>query len=116
MTLPETSCRGYYFPIVYLLGHVLVTKIQVHSCFSIDAENLRRTTLHRTDTVYRNLSLGARDTGSGRDVNVYRVHYLNFVDGICLLPAHLRASNHCPVNLSGAPNEPNQTKAVKMHF
>ena len=55
MTLPKTS-RGYYFPIVNLLGHVSVTKIPVH--FLIDAENLRRSTLYRTD-IYRNFSLGA---------------------------------------------------------
>ena len=47
---------GYDFPIANLLGYVSVTKIRVHSF--IDAENLRRTTLHRTD-IYRNLSLGA---------------------------------------------------------
>ena len=41
---------------MYLLGHVSLTKIRVHSL--IDAENLRRTTLHRTD-IHRNLSLGA---------------------------------------------------------
>ena len=35
------------FPIANLLGNVPVTKILVHSF--IDAENLRRTSLHRTD-------------------------------------------------------------------
>ena len=44
---PSENVRGYDFPIAYLLGHVSVTKIRVHSF--IDAENLRRTTLHRTD-------------------------------------------------------------------
>ena len=53
---PSENVRGYDFPIANLLGHVSVTKIRVHSF--IDAENLRRTTLHRTD-IYRNLSLGA---------------------------------------------------------
>ena len=44
MTLSKTI-RGYYFPIVNLLGYISVTKLRVHSF--IDAENLRRTTLHR---------------------------------------------------------------------
>ena len=55
---PSENVRGYDFPIANLLGNVSVTKIRVHSF--IDAENLRRTTLHRTD-IYRNLSLGAPD-------------------------------------------------------
>ena len=50
------NVRGYDFPMVNLLCNVSVTKIRVHSF--IDAENLGRTTLHRTD-IYRNLSLGA---------------------------------------------------------
>ena len=44
---PSENVRGYYFPIVNLLGYVSVTKIRVHSF--IDAENLRRTTLHRAE-------------------------------------------------------------------
>ena len=47
-----------------LLGPVSVTKIRVHSL--IDAENLRRTTLHRTD-IDRNLSLGAPDNSLGQN-------------------------------------------------
>ena len=54
---PFRKCKGLWFPhSANLLGHVSPTKIRVHSF--IDAENLRRTTLHRTD-IYRNLSLGA---------------------------------------------------------
>ena len=55
---PSENVRGYDFPIANLLGNVSVTKIRVHSF--IDAENLRRTTLHRTD-IYRNLLLDALD-------------------------------------------------------
>ena len=53
---PSENVRSYDFPIANLLGHVSGTKIRVHSF--IDFENLRRTTLHRTD-IYRNVSLGA---------------------------------------------------------
>ena len=44
---PSENITGYYFPIAIFLGHVSDMKIQVQSF--IDAENLRQTTLHRTD-------------------------------------------------------------------
>ena len=53
MTLPKMSGAQYYFR-YESFSLFSVTKIRVYSL--IDAVNLRRTTLHRTD-IYRNLSL-----------------------------------------------------------
>ena len=52
---PFRKRQGLWFPHCESFRPVSVTKIRVHSF--IDAENLGRTTLHRTD-IYPNLSLG----------------------------------------------------------
>ena len=72
MTFPKTTGAINYFPIANMLGHVSVTKIRVHSL--IDVENLRRTTLYRTD-IYRNLSLGAPDSICQENYSIFCISF-----------------------------------------